>query len=159
MATLVAIYELFDPREPGRVRYVGKTLKPAKRLTEHRRPKGLNRLPVARWSLKLRREGVLVQMRVIEWVEAWQEAERRWIAHYRALGTDLLNIHPGGDWWRKRFAMSPEELKEESDRIGLLLLRWRVQDWGQAQAVEMARLQRLKALIARYRELTEPVAT
>jgi hypothetical protein len=159
MGVLVAIYELFDPREPGRVRYVGKTLQPAQRLTAHRRPKQLNRLPVARWSLKLRREGVMVQMRIIEWVEAWQEAERRWITHYRALGNDLLNIHPGGDSWRQQLAVSLEDLKEEGERIGLLLLLWRVRDWKEAQAVEIARLQRLKTMIARYRELTEPVTT
>ena len=95
------IYVLIDP-ETGEIRYVGATTTSQKqRLREHindarRRAKSY----VHRWILSLLDRGLEPEMLVIEEVPAdgnRVEAERRWIAHYRAEGARLANLTDGGD--------------------------------------------------------------
>lgn len=95
MSTTAEIYGLFDP-DTDQLRYVGKAKNSAKRLSRHFQEKTLHR-PVNRWVLKLVEAGKFPVLRVLETVpyEVWEEAERRWIAHYRQT-CDLLNLADGG---------------------------------------------------------------
>lgn len=87
----VAIYTLST--SDGCVRYVGKAIDPDKRLKQHLCSRA--NTPVARWVRKLRLDGKRPEMRVIEWTNEWEAAERRWIATHRANGS-LLNLADGG---------------------------------------------------------------
>ena len=78
---MTQIYVLIDPRTEE-IRYVGKTVKSLKaRVADHRR----------RFDWNPRIE--LVQ-EVLD--DFWQEAERYWIAYYRSIGCDLVNVAKGG---------------------------------------------------------------
>lgn len=96
----IAIYGLYDPRD-GACRYVGKTNGPlAQRLRVHisdarRRKHSVRRFS---WVLSLDALGLAPEIRLLETVsEAWQAAEKRWIAKFRADGADLVNTTDGGD--------------------------------------------------------------
>ncbi|MES0207915.1 GIY-YIG nuclease family protein [Mesorhizobium sp. M0028] len=99
-AGLTAIYVLKD--QDGAVRYVGKTISPAKRLEGHTFPGKRAIYPVSRWVMELRSAGHRPVMDIIEWTDDWEKRERHWIAFYRAAGADLLNIEPGGTTRVKR---------------------------------------------------------
>ena len=95
------IYVLYDPRTPDEIRYVGKThQKPGRRLKRHvsdgRQGKPSH---CARWIAQLLGLGLRPTMTVIETGvdDGWKEAERRWIAVYRAQGAPLTNITDGGE--------------------------------------------------------------
>lgn len=90
------IYALVDPRTDA-VRYIGKSIRPKERLANH-----LNERSNSwrnHWLRKMRADGVRPVLRILEVVESddWQTAERRWIAHGRALGWRLTNCTSGGD--------------------------------------------------------------
>lgn len=90
------IYALVDPRT-DEVRYVGWTYTLKKRLRTHiiRRHRQNNHK--AHWIIQLVNQGLEPRMLVLEEGSGdWQEAERRWIAHYRATG-NLTNMTDGGD--------------------------------------------------------------
>jgi len=94
-----SIYCLSDPRD-GRVRYIGKSINPANRLTQHRcaRRRGY----VNNWLKSLRLEGIEPVMDIIEEIESendsdWVRAERFWIVTLRFLGCNLTNLTDGGD--------------------------------------------------------------
>lgn len=93
------IYALTDPRDDA-VRYVGWTLRPKKRLIEHvyqARHKTNNRY-IGNWLRQLLALGLRPGMRILETgMGDWQEAEQRWIAHYRAAGARLTNLSDGGE--------------------------------------------------------------
>jgi hypothetical protein len=92
------IYTLGDPRT-SQVRYVGVTFRKKARYREH-----LSRAVTGSkthrdcWIRSLIASGVRPLYEVIESGagDGWQEAERRWIAHYRPLA-DLTNSTEGGD--------------------------------------------------------------
>jgi hypothetical protein len=94
------VYVLKDPRTNA-VRYVGWTaIDPALRL--HRHIKDSRRKTAYRssaWIVSLTRAGFDPQIEVIEQGvgSAWKEAERRWIAFYRANGNRLTNLTDGGE--------------------------------------------------------------
>lgn len=93
------IYALTDPRHSDEVRYVGKTKgELGKRVAGHvRGARRGEQHPAARWLRKLDALGLRPGAFVLEADPAdWQEAERRWIAHYRTAGR-LLNISDGGE--------------------------------------------------------------
>jgi hypothetical protein len=96
-----SIYVLKHPRT-GEVRYVGFTSCAAKlRLRWHVKSAfgGRQKTPNICWIRSLRSKGLKPVMEIIESGsgEGWQEAERRWIAHYKATGVRLLNMTEGGD--------------------------------------------------------------
>lgn len=92
------IYLLIDPRT-DLVRYVGVTFRGKKRFNEH-----MSRATMGgkthrdNWIRLLISLGSRPVYRVIEQGrgDGWQDAERRWIAHYRQ-SCDLVNHTDGGD--------------------------------------------------------------
>ncbi len=97
------IYALSDPRDPGQVRYIGKTQNPSSRLYHHHlryaRPNRMTRKD--RWIESLWKSGVTPLMEIIDEVphddeSEWQSLERFYIAYLRFLGADLTNISDGG---------------------------------------------------------------
>jgi hypothetical protein len=83
------IYALRDPRD-GRVFYVGKTVRPWKRLKGHMRTAMCKFLVTAGFSPMLH----LLEQCV---GEDWRDREKYWIAECRRLGHILSNRHPGGN--------------------------------------------------------------
>lgn len=95
------IYLLSDPNT-GRVRYVGKTVKPlSQRLSEHVSTAKTNRRPCHRnhWIASFGKARPLItEVEVVTGpAEDAAEAERRWIASLRADGCDLVNATAGGE--------------------------------------------------------------
>lgn len=91
------IYALLDP-STGKVRYVGKSDHPDKRLLGHCSLDGFNPWK-DRWIAQLKEAGLSPVLKVIEecYRAAWPERERHWINHYREAGLGLTNITEGGD--------------------------------------------------------------
>lgn len=85
-----AIYALKDA--DGNVRYIGKARDPERRLAQHLKPDALDKSHKARWA----RGNPNMLIEVLEWTGDWEEAEKRWIAHGRQQGWNLLNIAVGG---------------------------------------------------------------
>jgi hypothetical protein len=94
------IYSLTDPRT-SMVRYIGKTVQPEKRLylhVWHATHDGDTYRD--RWIRQLVAEGRTPVFAIVEEVtrETWEERERFWIAHFRALNADkLTNTADGGE--------------------------------------------------------------
>jgi hypothetical protein len=94
------IYTLKNPRTLE-VRYVGFRIKPAdQRLRHHIQESiSLNKTWKHKWILSLVSIGLEPLMETIESGsgDGWQDAERKWIAFYRASGSRLTNATAGGD--------------------------------------------------------------
>ena len=124
------IYALLDSRT-GRVRYVGKSDDPDRRMREHCRGDRVNSHK-DRWLAQLKREGLWPVLQVLEEVpyDEWQERECSWIAFYRDAGEPLTNMTLGGDGFdglsadaraRKHAAIKkawadPEERAKQAER-------------------------------------------
>jgi hypothetical protein len=94
----VFIYLLRDP-VTSEVRYVGKSINPEKRFTVHVCRNSADSYRT-RWLNKLKRDGLIPVLEVIERIEPggdWQERERYWISFYLAAGCPLTNTTSGGD--------------------------------------------------------------
>jgi hypothetical protein len=95
------IYGLIDPRTEY-VRYVGKANKPKVRLSLHLLPSQLkNKNHRTNWLRNILDSGnkpLLVILEEVKYGE-WQNAEKKWIAHYRNLPNypPLTNSTDGGD--------------------------------------------------------------
>jgi hypothetical protein len=92
------IYGLEATDDPGRIRYVGKTVGAIKcRLRIHRydckRPGYTS--PACRWVADALARGADIKAVILQ-VEASDEDEAAWIAHYRGQGEGLLNAYSGG---------------------------------------------------------------
>lgn len=94
---IIYIYALLDP-DTDEVRYVGKTKDLNKRMYSHCRIDPKPTTHKARWVNKLIAADKTPKMLVLEECsdETWEEAEIRWIAHYRSVNTNLTNISDGG---------------------------------------------------------------
>jgi len=94
----VYIYALIDPRDE-RVRYVGQTVNPARRFRSHLADKSVS-TPKRDWLDELLLLGLMPIMEVVEECQKGtvDEKEVYWIAYYRNLNTDLLNVLDGGSW-------------------------------------------------------------
>lgn len=91
------IYTLTDPRD-GAIRYVGKTDNPERRLAMHLKERYHSHKN--HWLQELASEGLKPIMTIIETVsegQGWEDRERYWIAHFRAIGCPLTNGTDGGD--------------------------------------------------------------
>lgn len=96
------IYALIDPRD-GRVRYVGRTVNSlVRRLREHlyqsKRDK-FKHLPRVGWLSELALVGLKPTIQLLEIcsIDNYQAAEKKWIAHYRAMHDDIVNANIGGN--------------------------------------------------------------
>lgn len=94
----VVIYGLTSPAT-GELRYIGKARDMGKRLKSHISESRTRKRPVNCWIAKLTREGVTPDIFEIAKVAGnqWCEEEAHWIAYFRSLGANLLNIADGGD--------------------------------------------------------------
>ena len=92
----IAIYMLNDPRD-GRVRYVGKSNAPKRRLLEHLNKPGT--VGIGLWISELNAEGLRPILEVIEWcaLSEWESRECFWISKFRGDGGALFNLHVGGN--------------------------------------------------------------
>lgn len=100
------IYALFDPREPGHFRYVGKSTTTADlRLRSHikeARKQQRKRIYKNCWIRKLLRDGVSPCICVLEKLQDADKVghntrEVHWIAELRRHGHKLTNLTKGGD--------------------------------------------------------------
>lgn len=95
---MITIYALTDPHD-GAVRYVGKTkqsLRARFRAHINRAPKQ-PRIKSAVWISGLLLAGLKPGIFVLETVDSsWEAAERFWVASFRIVGADLLNMTKGG---------------------------------------------------------------
>ena len=96
------IYALVDPRT-REVRYVGKSVYPRKRLRAHVAAGDLaSENARDRWIGGLRFFDLAPELLLLEEAEDWGEAERRWVALFRAIGCRLANATDGGETWVDR---------------------------------------------------------
>lgn len=91
------VYGLTDPRD-SKVRYVGWAFDPARRLKAHLYRCTSEANHKAAWLRQLSTLGLEPSLLILETNSGdWASAERRWIAHYRAMGADLTNSTDGGE--------------------------------------------------------------
>lgn len=90
------IYALGEP-DDGRVRYVGKAIKPESRFKSHLNEWGYTRK--CRWVFRVKRQGKIPRLLILaQCTEAnWEQMERLWIRVFRACEPDLLNHTDGGE--------------------------------------------------------------
>jgi hypothetical protein len=99
---MYSVYALFDPDLPDQIRYIGKSINPAKRLythIHHRNWKTVARLHLYRWIRRVITSGRKPAFRVIATFETETEcfiAERELIEEYRRNGHPLTNLAVGG---------------------------------------------------------------
>lgn len=91
------VYGLRSSSDPE-IRYIGQTFYSlSNRLKRHRKEaRSGDQTPRSRWIRKVIAGGERVEIVPIEENAVWNEAEIRWIAHYRAASPRLLNITAGG---------------------------------------------------------------
>lgn len=96
----IYIYGLFDPRS-GKLRYIGKSYDPKRRLYLHIRiaRKNENNTHISNWIRQLLKSDLQPYFKVLEICseDNWQEKERSWIKSARDSGLDIVNISKGGD--------------------------------------------------------------
>lgn len=117
------IYTLSDPRFPDKIRYVGKTNNPRRRLRQHintsLRHVGNNRKD--NWIKSVVKEGYEPVINIIETIyyqkeKDWSESEIKWILYYRESGHPLTNISKGGIGL-KGFKFSKKTIKTRSEAL------------------------------------------
>lgn len=98
MPKAACIYFLNDDR--GKVRYVGKTVNPSRRLSDHlRTARNGGRTHRDCWVRSLLAQGFSPTMEVADTVDerSWGDVEKEYIRVFRAIGIDLVNVSDGGD--------------------------------------------------------------
>jgi hypothetical protein len=102
--TIEKITTIYALSEPGtmNIRYVGKSIVPQRRYLSHlsRARTTTSNSHVHTWIRSLLNKNTKPDFIILEEVpshESWQQAEIKWIKHYRDLGYDLTNATPGGD--------------------------------------------------------------
>ncbi len=89
------VYALHDPN--GAVRYIGITSKePLERVKRHYRECRYGNTRRKVWLRSLFLSGQEPTYSVLEHSKDWDEAEKRWIAYFRASGANLVNGNGGG---------------------------------------------------------------
>lgn len=93
------IYALLDPRD-GSIRYIGKADNPYRRLANHLTPGQLRKKSRKNsWLKSLQSSGLKPYITALCCIPRtkWQDAERMWIAKFKAEGNRLTNGTAGGD--------------------------------------------------------------
>lgn len=93
----VHIYILIDPRT-NEIRYVGKSIRPHERLTNHMNDK--SECHRTHWLRELKAIGLRPRIEIVETLQGdwpWQDSERIWIAKLKHMGARLVNNTSGGD--------------------------------------------------------------
>lgn len=93
----IFIYGLIDPRT-NQIRYIGQSVRPKERLTNHCNEKA--HCHRAHWIQSLARDGLKPILLILDTVEPgadWRCVERDWIAYGRTQGWPLTNNTDGGD--------------------------------------------------------------
>lgn len=95
---MIYIYALVDPFN-RKIRYIGRTNDPERRLKEHLGNYHRKDSYCQRWIQSVLRQGKQPRLKVIEECneDTWKVRECHWIAFYRAKGYQLTNITDGGD--------------------------------------------------------------
>lgn len=86
--------------ESADVRYVGWSYNPWRRYRKHLHRSSSERHYRDCWIRGVLKRGGSIGMFILQFGQienGWEEAERRWIAHYRSLGTKLTNLTDGGE--------------------------------------------------------------
>jgi len=94
---MIYIYVLIDPRN-SQIRYVGKSIRPKDRLTNHCNDHSKNHR--CYWIQELLSLGMMPKQQTIEIVPpniSWQEREIYWISYYKRCSANLVNCTDGGD--------------------------------------------------------------
>lgn len=93
----IYIYGLKDPFT-DEIRYIGKSVRPKERLTNHCNDKSKNHR--TNWISSLMQKGkrpILVILEEMSIDSDWQERERFWIAYAKSIEWNLVNGTSGGD--------------------------------------------------------------
>lgn len=111
----IYIYTLSCPKT-GAVRYVGVTNNPSNRLRQHIKDSKRQNNHRTHWINSLLRDGLNPIMTEIDEtdIDNWAQCEMAWIAHYRAMGCDLVNSTDGG---QGGFNPSEETRKKRSESM------------------------------------------
>lgn len=95
---LVTVYSLSSSKD-GVIRYIGQTTGRLDRrlIHHHYDAKKLSTIHKSNWIRSVINAGHEVVISALEENAEWGTAERKWIAHYRSLGVDLVNTTDGGE--------------------------------------------------------------
>ncbi|MGI4812133.1 MAG: hypothetical protein ACRYG5_09880 [Janthinobacterium lividum] len=97
IGTPVYIYALIDP-ETDLIRYIGKSVRPMDRLTNHMNER--SNCHRSHWLQALKSKGLRPDLAILERIGGawpWQHSETYWIAYARRHGWPLTNNTEGGD--------------------------------------------------------------
>ncbi len=87
---------MIDPRT-NLIRYIGKTVNPKDRYTNHINQRLVNDAPKDRWIRKLVKQDLKPILKILIKVDEknWERSEKEFIKHYKQFG-NLLNVEEGG---------------------------------------------------------------
>lgn len=94
---MIYIYGLVDPRTK-QIRYIGKSIRPKGRYTDHLNDK--SKTHKVHWIQSLLKKGLKPELVILEQLnddDNWQEYEKNWIKKGKENGWDLVNSTDGGD--------------------------------------------------------------
>lgn len=94
---MVYIYALCDPKTNS-IRYIGKSIRPKERYTNHLNDN--SKTHKVNWINSLKSKGLKPTMIILQTLaenEDWQQAERDWIKRAKENGWNLVNSTDGGD--------------------------------------------------------------
>jgi hypothetical protein len=114
------IYAFRDPRT-GEARYVGVACDMRKRFAHHKHlALHGDQTHKATWLRSLFAEGLIPDVDILEVVpaDAWMEAERKWISHFRAEGCDLTNLTDGGEGTTGHRATEETRARQRAAHVG-----------------------------------------
>lgn len=94
---MVYIYALCDPKTND-IRYIGKSIRPKERYTNHLNDQ--SKTHKVNWIKSLKKKGLKPTMIILQKLDDnsdWQTAERDWIKQAKENGWNLVNSTDGGD--------------------------------------------------------------
>lgn len=110
------IYLLLDPRD-RKIRYVGKADNPQLRFNRH--IKDMATTHKTCWIKQLKKINLLPIMQIIDSVpkDNWQYWEKYYIAYYKSIGCELVNIADGGLGGGNTFWKGKKREKKDCEKI------------------------------------------